>query len=81
MWHPESVESEGGATASVDEKQILRVFDCIHANPAGDPSLDALADIAAIAGYGNVQTHTQAFRLSHRYFLVSNLLKQQRPEP
>ena len=29
------------------EKRILRVLDHIHANPAGDLSLDALADVAA----------------------------------
>jgi AraC family transcriptional regulator len=99
--------------ASVYEKRILRVLDYIHANPAGDLSLDALADvaamsrfhwhrvfhgmtgetlacavrrirlhrsacwlvqtekpiaeIAAMAGFGNVQTYTRVFRQSYSH--------------
>ena len=37
--------------ASAYEKRILRVLDYIHANPAGDLSLDALADVAAMSRF------------------------------
>ncbi len=37
--------------ASVYEKRILRVLDHIHAYPAGDLSLDALADVAAMSRF------------------------------
>jgi AraC family transcriptional regulator len=37
--------------ASVYEKRILRVLDYIHSNPAGDLSLDALADVAAMSRF------------------------------
>lgn len=33
------------------EKRLLRVIDHIHANPAGDLSLDALADVAALSRF------------------------------
>ncbi len=33
------------------EDRILRVLDYIHDNPAGDLSLDALADIAAMSRF------------------------------
>ncbi len=35
----------------VYEKRLLRVLDYIHANPGGDLSLDALADVAAMSRY------------------------------
>ena len=37
--------------ASDYEKRILRVLDHIHGNPAGDLSLDALADVAAMSRF------------------------------
>lgn len=37
--------------ANDTERRILRVIDHIHANPAGDLSLDALADIAAMSRF------------------------------
>ena len=33
------------------EKRLLRVLDHIHDNPAGDLSLDALADVAALSRF------------------------------
>ena len=33
------------------EARLLRVIDDIHANPAGDLSLDALADVAALSRF------------------------------
>ena len=37
--------------ASTYEKRLLRVLDYIHTNPAGDLSLDALADVAAMSRF------------------------------
>lgn len=37
--------------AEAYEKRLLRVFDYIHDNPAGDLSLDALADVAALSRF------------------------------
>lgn len=37
--------------ASTYEKRVLRVLDYIHSNPAGDLSLDALADVAAMSRF------------------------------
>ncbi len=36
---------------SLYERRLLRVIDHIHANPAGDLSLDALADVAALSRF------------------------------
>ncbi len=33
------------------ENRMLRVLEHIHANPAGDLSLDALADVAAMSRF------------------------------
>lgn len=33
------------------EKRLIRVLEYIHANPAGDLSLDALADVAAMSRF------------------------------
>ena len=37
--------------ASTYENRILRVLEYIHSNPAGDLSLDALADVAAFSRF------------------------------
>jgi AraC family transcriptional regulator len=37
--------------ANTTEKRLIRVLDHIHANPAGDLSLDALADVAAMSRF------------------------------
>ncbi len=44
------VEERGGAVGPY-EKRLLRVIDHIHANPAGDLSLDTLADVAALSRF------------------------------
>jgi AraC family transcriptional regulator len=36
---------------NANEKRLLRVFDHIHDNPAGDLSLDALSDVAAMSRF------------------------------
>ena len=36
---------------NANEKRLLRVLDHIHDNPAGDLSLDALSDVAAMSRF------------------------------
>ncbi len=42
---------EAGNMANANEKRLLRVLDHIHDNPAGDLSLDALSDVAAMSRF------------------------------
>jgi AraC family transcriptional regulator len=48
-WHGKGVK--GGDMVNDSERRILRVIDHIHDNPAGDLSLDALADVAAMSRF------------------------------
>ncbi len=41
------------------EKRLMRVLEYIHANPAGDLSLDTLADVAKRCGYPAAQSFTR----------------------
>jgi AraC family transcriptional regulator len=42
---------KGGIMANTYEKRLTRVLDYIHDNPAGDLSLDQLADVAALSRF------------------------------
>ena len=41
----------GGDMTNANERRLLRVLDHIHDNPAGDLSLDALSDVAAMSRF------------------------------
>ena len=47
------------------EKRLMRVLKYIHDNPAGDLSLDTLAEVAARVGYPSAQSFTRAFGVAY----------------
>jgi AraC family transcriptional regulator len=51
MQHPKPKGQEQWTVTQSYEARILRVMDRIHADPTGDLSLDALADVAALSRF------------------------------
>jgi len=50
-WQGDLRNQPGCEMANAYEKRLLRVLEYIHANPAGDLSLDRLADVAAMSRF------------------------------
>ena len=73
--------------ANDTEKRMLRVLDYIHDNPAGDLSLDALADVAAMSRFHwhrvfrgiTGETAAQAVRRMRMYRASVALVQEQTP--